>query len=347
MIYLTNGTQVENQEGLDQLGKSRYSHDLIKIGCDLKVSIKCRNIYEIEFRHAINYMEKNGGKISCIFCSRTSKFSGRNNPNTKYTNLDDNFFQKIDSNEKAYLLGWIASDGSLTKRGFSIAIHQKDIAILYKLRDIICKEVPLSFYQGKSSPMCKITVNSQNISLDVCKLLKITYGKKSAIINFPNIDEQYVSHFLRGYFEGDGTINNRLTAKRCSPRVSIASNSKFMLKGIKDNIIIPCLIYKSDLYFNTRESILFCDYIYSNISDGLFLQRKYDRYINWKNNYVFNEHLDNKGENSHKAKLTWNQITDIRLKFSQGETLAKLGRDYNVSPVNISHIIKNKTWKKL
>ena len=59
-----------------------------------------------------NTMDRNNGKYICPLCSIMRK-RGRNNPNCKYKNLDDHLMDVIDTEKKAYLLAWIASDGSL------------------------------------------------------------------------------------------------------------------------------------------------------------------------------------------------------------------------------------------
>jgi hypothetical protein len=71
---------------------SIHSHNIYDVSCDFKVSKKCRNTYKMEFRFYCKYIKNNNGKLPCIYCSREIKFSGRNNPNTKYKSLDDNFF---------------------------------------------------------------------------------------------------------------------------------------------------------------------------------------------------------------------------------------------------------------
>ena len=64
------------------------------------------------------------------YCSRVCwgiSVLGRGNQNSRYKQLDDTFFSEIDSPSKAYLLGWIASDGTIGKNGtISIALHKRD-----------------------------------------------------------------------------------------------------------------------------------------------------------------------------------------------------------------------------
>lgn len=75
------------------------------------------------------------------------KFSSLHRINNSNIYLMIVSFKKIDSPEKAYLLGWIASDGSIRYFGFIIKFHKKDLKILEKLRDIICKDLPINEYR--------------------------------------------------------------------------------------------------------------------------------------------------------------------------------------------------------
>lgn len=54
------------------------------------------------------------------------------------------------------------------------------------------------------------------------------------------------------------------------------------------------------------------------------------------------------GEKNHSAKLTWNQVKDIRATdlTQPGITQRKIALLYSVDPMTISDIIKNKTWKE-
>ena len=94
----------------------------------------------MQYRDAMDNVERSNGKYICFFCSRHLKFSGSGNPNCTY-HFDRDLMSKIDTEAKAYLLGQIASDGNIpdTRRWvIMIAIKNKDVKCLENLRDIIC-----------------------------------------------------------------------------------------------------------------------------------------------------------------------------------------------------------------
>jgi hypothetical protein len=134
--------------------------------------------------------------------------------------------------------------------------------------------------------MCKFSVNSQQISIDLCNYLEINPGKKSYTVNFPLLENYNLKRlFLRGYFEGDGCVATQNTKAKV-PKVSISSNSSNMLNSIHEYVGNGC-VYKNQILWGYNKALEFLDLIYKNHND-LFLERKYNLYIYWKNNYIFN-----------------------------------------------------------
>jgi deoxyuridine 5'-triphosphate nucleotidohydrolase len=207
----------------------------------------------------------------------------RKEANCKY-NFNDSLFEKIDTPEKAWILGWVASDGSLSKTGaITITLDKKDINVLTKIKNIICSELPIS--PKKNTNLVSLTINSKKIMNDMCGHLNITYGKKDDVVDFPHhIEDSLKWHFIRGFFEGDGGISN--PSERPSPECSIASYSIKMKEAIKDFSKIPCILNHKDERKNLEWSGVNClDFlgrIYSNLSDNnIRLERKYDLYERW------------------------------------------------------------------
>lgn len=177
----------------------------------------------------------------CAYKLKEQTVQGESNPNKKYY-FNENFFKEIDSEEKAWILGWIASDGNIALDGsINIIIHNKDIDVLYSIRNILCKELPI---YKRNNNMCGISFCSKNMANDICKHLKISPGKKSDIVRFPDVLDNFGWHFLRGYIEGDGSISK--VSKTRYPECHIASNSLDMLEDISKFSNIPCNInYKN------------------------------------------------------------------------------------------------------
>jgi deoxyuridine 5'-triphosphate nucleotidohydrolase len=247
----------------------------IEVTCEFNLSSKCKYSFTVSKRFKERTLSRNNNKIICLYCSRKLKFTGRKNPNTRYTNLNDDFFKTIDSEAKAYLLGWIASDGTINKSGFTIAINEKDMHILTILRDIICKDVDI---KNKETNLKSFSINSKTISEDLCHLLSISPGKKSHTICWPNLDDEYLQWaFLRGYFDGDGHVSYVDSAK--SPRCSVASSSVAFRKSIQEFCKIPCSESDITLEWNGNNALDFMGKLYDDAK--YYLSRKRDNYIDW------------------------------------------------------------------
>ena len=255
---------------------SDHSHKKVIINCDYQIVEKCEGIYVRAYREVIITRQRNDNTFICLRCSRFIKNSGRNNPNCKYI-FNDKMLKNIDTERKAYLLGWIASDGSIRKGEISIGIHEKDIDILEELRDIICTDLNIKSVKN----LVILRISSSRIAVDACKHLSISPGKKDTSVKFPeHLDANLQWDFLRGYFDGDGSISNR----KCGyPRCNISSNSIDMLKSIKKLSNSKCAIYRNKIEWTGTSAVDFLGRLYQNAS--LMMSRKYTIFltiIDWR-----------------------------------------------------------------
>lgn len=257
-------------------------HDYCFVTCEFKASDKCLGTVKRIYQGILENTKRNEGKYMCQFCSFLLKFSGRNNPNCKYKSLDDNFFSVVDSEEKAYLLGWIASDGNIRYDRFSISIHEKDLKCLEKLRDIICKETPI--FKAKET-MVGFTVSSIKIAADLQKLLSLKFAKedshkKDSIVRMPKLSKKLTCAFIRGYFDGDGCVS--IIGKLTRIKASITSNSKLMINDIKTFVEsstkdIKICITATQIIWCADSALAFLNLIYRGAK--LYLDRKYEKYL--------------------------------------------------------------------
>ena len=123
-------------------------------------------------------------------------------------------FEKIDSPEKAYWLGFLAADGCNYQREHNasiiINIHEKDIEHLYNFQSFCQTDAKIIKYIGlegfsNHTPMAKIVLNSKKMSNDLID--KGIIPNKSLVLKKPNIAKEYYKPFILGYFDGDGSIS--------------------------------------------------------------------------------------------------------------------------------------------
>lgn len=193
--------------------------------------------------------------------------------------LNNKFFEKW-TKESSYILGWLYSDGNVSKdlRTFSLHLNKKDLDIVEKIRKALSSNQKI-FIRGN---YLEFRINCKQTGKTLYNLG--CFPKKSKKIKFPkNMPKKFISHFVRGYFDGDGSIHFN---KPNVIKIRIVGNKKFIqeLKKIIENSKIKVSKIKKgvgccgiEIYGDNARK--FCFWIYSD-SGHLYLKRKYLRYIN-------------------------------------------------------------------
>lgn len=130
---------------------------------------------------------------------------GKTRNRKHFFNVD--FFESIDSEEKAYWLGFLYADGYVAYRGVvQIALKQDDVEHLKKFRTAMGDETVL-ITPCKKTKSHGMFFSSVKLAEDLTKLGCMQ--RKSLKLEFPTelqVPERYLNHFMRGYFDGDGCM---------------------------------------------------------------------------------------------------------------------------------------------
>lgn len=142
------------------------------------------------------------------------------------------FFNKIDDEEKAYWAGFIAADGNIRKDFLKmrIELNIQDYSHLEKFKKSIQGENPIIESIRPKNHSCYIDVNCKEFCLALNNL-GITPKKSLTLkIDFDLIPKELRNHFIRGYFDGDGSINKYLRKdKDCYEwEISFISSKDFL-----------------------------------------------------------------------------------------------------------------------
>ncbi|AFU13310.1 putative DOD family homing endonuclease [Bacillus thuringiensis MC28] len=191
----------------------------------------------------------------------------------KYDLKED--YVKTWSNNMSYILGFIAADGVIQKENQCVSISQKESYILEDIK----KELHTNqlLYQNKKTGVYMLNINSKKIKDDIMNIHGIM-PCKSCNIEFPFVPEEFLHHFVRGYFDGDGYVNYE------SYTVSFVGGSyNFMnsLNLILQNHNLPVDLLKQNKHYRAiltgRKSIqLFSKWIYKD--KDIYLHRKYEAF---------------------------------------------------------------------
>lgn len=207
-------------------------------------------------------------------------------------NINENYFDNFHTENQAYILGLLYSDGSLINNGYSIKLilQEQDKLILEKIRNEIQIERPLCYINTpKETQMNQwgLLINNKHMYNSLLELG--LFQNKSLKLKYPNfISGGLQRHFIRGYFDGDGNIGIYKNHIGCS----FVGTKEFCNKAkeiIEYNLDIYCGIYSiSDNNITctlnisgNKQMYKFLSWIYDN--SELYLERKYNKYFSHYN----------------------------------------------------------------
>jgi hypothetical protein len=189
------------------------------------------NKWGISERHYKNIILKKGGKLK---------------ESIKYYSFNEDYFEKIDTEDKAYFLGFIVADGCINNK--TLNISQKEPGILYDFKNYINFEGKV--LKSKNRNIHTVNLYSEKIILDLYKLG--IYNNKTMIVKYPEIPKHLEHHFMRGLFDGDGCISihkkkegSRDTSDR--GQVNICSGSRDFIEEYVERLNKYCGITKNKI----------------------------------------------------------------------------------------------------
>lgn len=171
------------------------------------------------------------------------------------------YFDKIDTEKKAYFFGFLLADGCIYNNALKICIHikDKDIIDLF-LKELDSKNEP-TIYKSKAGTISyQIGLTSKILCNDLAKHGMVE-GKNNRFIK--DISDNLYRHFLRGYFDADGTVNityrnTKTKGKKMVLRSNICGQMN-MLETFKEYLskinILGNIHFKKSIYYLDFTSI--------------------------------------------------------------------------------------------
>ena len=217
----------------------------------------------------------NNKKIKKIDKSELSRIQSEN---ARKWNINKDYF-KTWSHNMAYLFGFWCADGCIySGKMFDITIHKKDKYLIKKFAEELDYEGPIYDYVDRQA--CRLNFSCVVIYRDLIELGGSE--AKSMTLKFPYVPEEYLSDFIRGYFDGDGCVmllkGNRFnTAFTCGSKEFL----DILLKKLKEYAQIEGGSYDPSSYslrFGKKDSIKLGSFMYKN-NPELFLERKKNKFL--------------------------------------------------------------------
>lgn len=201
-------------------------------------------------------------------------------------------FHDIDTEEKAYWLGFLYADGYVrsNRNEIGLGLKESDLEHVEKFRNFIGKPNKIQRIvrnvKGKEYIEYRYCIANKQLKLDLCSAGCVP--RKSLILEFPNervVSPELINHFIRGYFDGDGSIslshcrdeNNNWKVLQ----IQLAGTYNFLseLKKRYDFLSNYSICPHGSIYilnFSKQNAVAaFLKAIYEDAS--VYLQRKYDK----------------------------------------------------------------------
>ena len=230
---------------------------------------------------------------------------GITRPNGTQAKINHNYFENIDSEHKAYWLGFIYADGSITKKVYEkgsytyrlrMELMFEDKYILEQMAldlesDLKPKEYynDASHFEGYNKPKhtAYIMFSSKKMGEDLVKL-GVVPNKTLILKSLPSIPDNLMKHFIRGYFDGDGSVyltkDNTIKTAFYGTHDFINSIQDFLIKELdltKKKITDQKEANVSFVGMAKQESEKLYHYMYDEAT--IFLNRKYEKYNKYFN----------------------------------------------------------------
>jgi hypothetical protein len=289
-------------ESIKDIGKKyNISYKPInRILIDNDIEIKNKNTYffdkkeekEMEDLYLTGKSLKNIGKKYGVCRGVIKRILEKNNVEIKSTTkYSANFeiFDEIDTEKKAYWLGFIAADGNIHNNTLSIQLGIQDREHLNKFLTFLDADYPIEdrkrIDDGKIKFYPRIRIFSKYIVNSLHKYNIIP--NKSLILEPPKIKDNLISYFWRGMFDGDGSLYYHQNQDRWY--VSLVGSKKIIESY---EIFIKSFCYTNGnikQYGNVYTFVvggnqlvpIIVDKLYQNAK--IYLDRKYKKYLEMKN----------------------------------------------------------------
>ena len=273
---------------------------------------KIANILGIRKRHPNNkikekFAEKDKKAMELISqgmsCTKTAKLLGvdqqsMNSRLKRFYNftvlldgkkkVDSHYFEVIDTEEKAYWLGFLYADGYIGKNNeVELCLCERDKQHVMKFKECLKSEHAVSrkivLLNGKQFAAYRISIKDSELANGLIKHGCV--NNKSDCIEMPQLNsKELYRHFVRGFVDGDGSIihrRNYISVNITSASESFCNSLTAYCQEIVGINFVKQKYANENAYHVTTmaraEGILFLHHLYDNCN--IYLDRKYNQYL--------------------------------------------------------------------
>lgn len=271
---------------------------------------------------------------------------------TPYT-LNEHWLDELDCEEKYYFVGMFYADGtnSADRNQVRVKLEENDKYLLELFQSWFESDRPLQFNlydPGGRKPerTWEFNVTSKYLCNRMTELG--CPPVKSTITKFPTwVPDDMMPHFIRGVYDGDGSISLFGNNKNGQPRanITIVNSIDFvdgLHKYITETLNIRANIndyggdqvYKSVQIEKAHDVKKFLDWMYKDAT--VFMTRKHDSYIE----YITKRDFSKETSYDKRDRIRANAEMIIQ-RYNNGESMTAIGKSYDCSIGVISRLLKS------
>lgn len=235
--------------------------------------------------------------VSIPYISNIWRDNGLKGKTNRVYRLNENYFEDIDCDEKAYWLGFLAADGVVYKPTdnrqcfIQMTVAHKDEDIIKKFQKSLDTNHPYTTIKKDENKIYHtLSVSSDKMANDLSKYnIK---PRKTYSDNWPTLlEEHFIPAYIRGYFDGDGSISSNIKLNNLYQVNVCISGFGHNLQHFVDYLAsknINSRLAKDNRKYNTKEKDdFFCSLCFSNKKEkanflhliydnaSIYLERKY------------------------------------------------------------------------
>lgn len=252
-----------------------------------------------KYKTVSSVAKKTGYPRTCVaryaekYGLRTKEYT-RNDKN----NINENFFKSIDTEEKAYFLGFIMADGNIYEYAdgrlqFSLKVKSADKDIVLKLAEATnFDKSKVRIFKSERNGTITESCELKSYNEVFCRSLMSNgvVSNKTGKEIIPNtVPDFLVKHFIRGFIDGDGWIHDysyKSVVGACSQSKNILND---IISHFKRELSIELNILGDNRLYSIQTSAKkkvysICKYLYKN--SKIHLDRKYTNAINIIYKYI-------------------------------------------------------------
>lgn len=199
------------------------------------------------------------------------------------------YFEKIDSEIKAYLLGLFIADGCIYKNKnsgsklFNIQLQNEDSYMIEFIKNELNIQRKIVIDKGDNSACISVT---NNIFVEHLEKYGMVQNKEKRYI--PKLDDHLIHHCIRGLFDGDGSITYKSGSNRRREQWCFVISAHGKIIYNLNNFLINRLSLNNNKLCNEGADIFISrwssvhdflalgEYLYKDAT--IYLKRKFEKY---------------------------------------------------------------------